>query len=74
MFALHVGPRQRNVIKRLGSPTLRSWVSGSNLRAPDAASAWIHLSQVFHAVRDPNEVRAMGTITETALRQACKER
>jgi hypothetical protein len=75
MFALHVGPRQRKLIMRHGSDKLRSWVNGSNLRAPDAHGAWAHLSDVLHFARlDQMDTRSMTTITETALRQACKER
>jgi hypothetical protein len=77
MFVLTTTSRQRKAIKAYGSPQLRSWLAGTTLKAPDAASAWAHLSDVVQAAAkhgdDRGEAMTLRLSTQ-AVRQACKER
>lgn len=75
MYRRPLGPKQRKAVRELGSPKLRSWCASGSLEAPDAASAWAHLSDVLDRIRfDEKTERSVHNLVTAALRQACKER
>lgn len=77
MYVRPLTPRQRKTIAMYGSDRLRSWVSGSSLRAPDAHGAWAHLSDVVQAASKAGDERGESMVLRLsvqAVRQACKER